>query len=67
MSMIDEIPTYFIKNGIIYMHHEGETYYDVDWGETSDPDWDEKLCEDTLENRSKYFHIYSYDEHKYVN
>ena len=49
-----EGPEYKAENGKIYSWHEGEDYYDVDWGMTSRGRGWFYLCQDTPENRKKY-------------
>ena len=54
MSAMDDCPDYFARDGKIYRHHEATRWYDVDWGEDSEPAYNQELCDDTPENRKKY-------------
>lgn len=45
---------YRARNGRIEELCEGESYYDVDWGNCKEPDFWIDVCEDTPENRKKY-------------
>lgn len=67
MSMMDESPSTFIKEGKIYRHHEGRSY--TSGGFTDyDPDWDSELCDATPRNINHYLKqgsIYNYETHEY--
>lgn len=54
MSTMFEGNSHRIKDGKIQELCEGESYYDVDWGQRRSPDYWINLCDDTPENREKY-------------
>jgi hypothetical protein len=66
MSMVDESPSIFIKEGKIYRHHEGSSY--TSGGFTDyEPSWDSELCDATPRNINHYLKqgsIYNYETHK---
>lgn len=74
MSMMDETPSYFIKEGYIYSHTPATHYRSCGFN-CGDPAYDTKICEATPYNINKYIEnhggIYNYDTHtwekKYVS
>lgn len=67
MSMVDETPSTFIKEGKIYRHHEGSSY--TSGGFTDyEPSWDSEIDDATPRNINYYLKqgsIYNYDTHQY--
>ena len=63
--MYDETPDYFIRDGKIYAHHEGSTYYSSGFRE-HEPSYNSELCEATPININKFLknhnYLYNYDE-----
>lgn len=71
MSMIDEIPDFFIENGKIYAHHRGSSYVSGGFID-HEPSYDKELCEATPQNINHFLethtsfvpYLYNYDTHQ---
>lgn len=66
MSMVDECPSVFIKEGKIYRHHEGSSY--TSGGFTDyEPSWNSEVGDATPRNINYYVkcgYVYNYDTHQ---
>ena len=65
--MYDETPDYFIRDGKIFAHHKGSTYYSGGFRE-HEPSYDTQLCNANPYNINKYLEkssIYNYDSNRW--
>ena len=68
MSMLDETPDYFVREGKIWKHYRGYAYSACGYDDYTEPH-DCEQCEATQRNIRRYADskgIYSYDNNEYI-